>query len=158
MRRSTFLWSILAMSVVVGLFVVKHRVQTLEDRLQSLNAQIITDRDTIQVMQAEWSYLNQPARLEALSKRWLGMDVPVSGQTESMQELLEKSATAPSDTDDIAEIAATKKPTVKPALRALERCPALVDERRDRREPFRCRLGRSRRGCRSYSCPAIRTA
>ena len=117
MRRSTFLWSILAMSVVVGLFIVKHRVQTLEDRLQALNAEIITDRDAIQVMQAEWSYLNQPARLEALSKRWLGMDVPVSGQTVSMQELLEKSATAPSDTDDIAEIAATKKPTVKPAIK-----------------------------------------
>ena len=117
MRRSTFLWSILAMSVVVGLFIVKHRVQTLEDRLQALNAEIITDRDAIQVMQAEWSYLNQPARLEALSKRWLGMDVPVSGQTVSMQELLEKSAPEPSDTDDTAEIAATKKTKVKPATK-----------------------------------------
>lgn len=69
MRRSTLLWSALAISVVIGLFAVKHRVQTLEDRLHALNTDIITDRDAIQVMEAEWSYLNQPARLEALSKR-----------------------------------------------------------------------------------------
>ena len=115
MRRSTFLWSILAMSVVVGLFVVKHRVQTLEDRLQALNAEIITDRDAIQVMQAEWSYLNQPARLEALSKRLLGMNTPESAQRLSMQEFLEKLATEPPNIGDAAEITATKKPTIKPA-------------------------------------------
>ena len=79
MRRSTLLWSVLAFAVVIGLFAVKHRVQTLEDSLHALNAEIIADRDAIQVMQAEWSYLNQPARLEALSKRLLGMDAPDCG-------------------------------------------------------------------------------
>ncbi len=90
MRRSTLLWTVLGIAVVVGLFVVKHRVQSLEDSLHALNAEIITDRDAIQVMQAEWSYLNQPARLEALSKRLLGMDAPVTAQTVSMQELLQQ--------------------------------------------------------------------
>ncbi|MBT5245361.1 MAG: hypothetical protein HOL66_14085 [Rhodospirillaceae bacterium] len=90
MRQSTLLWSVLGIAVVIGLFVVKHRVQDLEDRLHALNAEIITDRDAIQVMQAEWSYLNQPARLEALSKRLLGMAPPVADQTVSMQELLRK--------------------------------------------------------------------
>ena len=51
MRRSTLLWSVLAFAVVIGLFVVKHRVQTLEDSLHALNAKIIADRDAIQVMQ-----------------------------------------------------------------------------------------------------------
>lgn len=115
MRRSTLLWSILAVSVVIGLFVVKHRVQNLEDRLHALNAEIITDRDAIQVMQAEWSYLNQPARLEALSKRLLGMDAPVSAQTVSMQELLDRSAPEQTDTTPLTEIAATGKPAAKPA-------------------------------------------
>lgn len=90
MRQSTLLWSVLGIAVVIGLFVVKHRVQDLEDRLHALNAEIITDRDAIQVMQAEWSYLNQPARLEALSKRLLGMGPPVADQTVSMQELLQQ--------------------------------------------------------------------
>ena len=40
MRRSTLLWSVLCISVVIGLFVMKHRVQDLEDRLQALNAKI----------------------------------------------------------------------------------------------------------------------
>ena len=116
MRRSTFLWSILAMSVVIGLFVVKYRVQNLEDRLSALNAKIITDRDEIQVMQAEWSYLNQPARLEALSKRLLGMDTPVSAQTISMQELLENTALEPSDTGALTEITEIKQLNAKPGI------------------------------------------
>lgn len=115
MRRSTLLWSVLAISVVIGLFVVKHRVQTLEDRLHALNAEIITDRDAIQVMQAEWSYLNQPARLEALSKRLLGMDAPVAAQTVSMQELLEKSAPEQNDQAVLTEFITKKKPAAKPA-------------------------------------------
>ncbi|CAN0409851.1 unnamed protein product, partial [Discosporangium mesarthrocarpum] len=115
MRRSTLLWSVLAISVVIGLFVVKHRVQTLEDRLHALNAEIITDRDAIQVMQAEWSYLNQPARLEALSKRLLGMDAPSSTQTVSMQELLDQSAPEQIDATAPTAIALKKKPVAKPA-------------------------------------------
>ena len=73
MRRSTLLWSTLCLAVVIGLFVVKHRVQDLEDRLHALNAEILADRDATQVLEAEWSYLNQPARLEALSRKLLGM-------------------------------------------------------------------------------------
>ena len=115
MRRSTLLWSVLAISVVIGLFVVKHRVQTLEDRLHVLNADIITDRDAIQVMEAEWSYLNQPARLEALSKRLLGMNAPSAAQTVSMQELLEQSAPEGADTATLIEVAARKKPAARAA-------------------------------------------
>lgn len=103
MRRSTLLWTFLGIAVVIGLFVVKHRVQDLEDRLHALNAEIITDRDAVQVMQAEWSYLNQPARLEALSRRLLGMDAPVAAQTVSMQELLRHA-----DPDAAGEVEATE--------------------------------------------------
>ena len=84
MRRSTLLWSVLGIAVVVGLFVIKHRVQDLEHRLHALNAEIITDRNATQVLQAEWSYLNQPTRLETLSKRLLGMEVPDAEQTVTM--------------------------------------------------------------------------
>lgn len=105
MRRSTLLWAFLGIAVVIGLFVVKHRVQDLEDRLHALNAEIITDRDAVQVMQAEWSYLNQPARLEALSKRLLGMNSPVEAQTVSMQELLRQADPERAGDDDAIEIA-----------------------------------------------------
>tara|TARA_R110000868_G_scaffold4155_33_gene25587 strand:+ start:15232 stop:15639 length:408 start_codon:yes stop_codon:yes gene_type:complete len=112
MRRSTLLWTVLGIAVVVGLFVVKHRVQSLEDRLHALNAEIITDRDAVQVMQAEWSYLNQPARLEALSTRLLGMDAPVAAQTVSMQELLQQIDPEAAEQGQGTEIA-EKSPSLK---------------------------------------------
>ena len=90
MRASTLLWSVLGITVVIGLFVVKHEVRNLEDRLHTLNAGIIEDRDATQVLQAEWSYLNQPARLESLSRRLLGMSTPEPSQTITLQHLLSK--------------------------------------------------------------------
>lgn len=88
MRRSALIWSFLCAAVVVGLFVVKHRVQALEERLTALNSEIISNQDNIQVLQAEWSYLNQPARLESLSRKLLGMQSPAAGQTVLMQDFL----------------------------------------------------------------------
>jgi hypothetical protein len=125
MRQSTLLWAVLGIAVVIGLFVVKHRVQDLEDRLHALNAEIITDRDAIQVMQAEWSYLNQPARLEALSKRLLGMEAPLADQTVSMQELLRiadpDSAIAPPATEVAKKKApAPARPATRPAVRQVK--------------------------------------
>ena len=119
MRQSTLLWAVLGIAVVIGLFVVKHRVQDLEDRLHALNAEIITDRDAIQVMQAEWSYLNQPARLEALSKRLLGMEAPLADQTVSMQELLRISDPDSAIVPPATEVA--KKKTPAPARPAVPR-------------------------------------
>ena len=85
-RRTTLLWSLLSVAVVVGLFVIKHRVQDLENQLHALNAEILADRDATQVLEAEWSYLNQPARLEALSRKLLGMKPPTADQTVTMEE------------------------------------------------------------------------
>jgi hypothetical protein len=119
MRQSTLLWAVLGIAVVIGLFVVKHRVQDLEDRLHALNAEIITDRDAIQVMQAEWSYLNQPARLEALSKRLLGMETPVADQTVSMQELLRIADPDSAILPPATEVA--KKSTPAPSRRTAQR-------------------------------------
>ena len=113
MRRSTLLWSVLGIAVVIGLFVIKHRVQDLEDRLHALNAEIIADRDATQVLQAEWSYLNQPARLEALSKRLLGLEVPDVEQTVTMEELLRQSEPGAGVETEVAQ--KTPKPSTQPS-------------------------------------------
>ena len=111
MRRSTLLWSVLCLAVVIGLFVVKHRVQDLEDRLHALNAEILADRDATQVLEAEWSYLNQPARLEALSRKLLGMEPPSADQTLTLDEF--RLHTAPPKEQGIA--IADVVPKAKPA-------------------------------------------
>lgn len=73
MRGSTVLWVALAGVVGIGLFGLKYEVQALEDRLASINRQIRSDQETIHVLKAEWSFLNDPNRLRELAERHLAM-------------------------------------------------------------------------------------
>lgn len=77
-RGITILWVLLALCAGVGLFLLKHDVQTMEDRLAQLNRTIKTDRTEIHVLQAEWTYLNDPDRLRALTAKFLPDMKPVS--------------------------------------------------------------------------------
>jgi cell division protein FtsL len=56
-----------------GLFWLTYQVQDLEDELARLNRAILAGQEAIHVLEAEWSYLNRPARLEALNDRHLGL-------------------------------------------------------------------------------------
>lgn len=71
---------LLALSTAAGgaLFHVSFAVGELEDRLVRLNRDIRADREAIHVLRAEWSFLNQPARIEELSQRYLEM-APLDG-------------------------------------------------------------------------------
>ena len=73
MRTSTLSILLLAVAIGVGLFMVKYRVQDLEDQLVTLNREIARDREAIQVLRAEWSHLNEPSRLKVLAERHLDM-------------------------------------------------------------------------------------
>ncbi len=79
MRTMTVLWAGLAIACGIGLFLVKHQVQATESDLRQMQHQVRTDRSTIRVLEAEWTYLNNPARLAALSERVLGL-VPMRPQ------------------------------------------------------------------------------
>ena len=78
--RTTLFWIILAAFVGFGLFHVKYKVQTLEDRLNRLNAAIINEQEQTHVLHAEWAYLNRPQRLEKLSRRFLKITTPSTAQ------------------------------------------------------------------------------
>ena len=70
------------LSIVSGgvLFGVAFEVSAIEERLYVLNQEISGDRDAIHVLRAEWSYLNQPERLEGLSQRYLELQPLEGGQ------------------------------------------------------------------------------
>ena len=70
-RRSTGLSLAVALAIGAGLFQLKHEVQLLEERLADLNRSILSDQEAVHVLEAEWTYLNRPWRLEALAKRHL---------------------------------------------------------------------------------------
>ena len=78
-RAATILWVALAGLVGVGLFHLKHEVQALDEELVRLNRQIAQEHRTIHVLKAEWSYINQPQRLERLAQRHLDL-VPMKPQ------------------------------------------------------------------------------
>jgi len=78
-RRTTFLSATLAATMGVALFVVKYQVQDLEDQLTAIDHQIVTERQTIHVLKAEWSHLNEPGRLRRLAVRHLDL-VPLGYQ------------------------------------------------------------------------------
>jgi hypothetical protein len=66
------MWLSLAIMVGVGMFLVKYKVQALEDELIAKQEQIVRDRGAIRVLEAEWTYLNDPNRLRRLSAQHLG--------------------------------------------------------------------------------------
>lgn len=73
MGRTTLLFLLLAGALSVALFSVKYQFQDLEQELVELNRSIIAERQSVHVLKAEWSHLNNPERLGLLAERLLGM-------------------------------------------------------------------------------------
>ncbi len=73
--------------LVLTLFSVKRQVQELNAELADLNRSIIADERAIDVLHAEWSYLNNPRRLEGLARRHLGMEPIRPGQLSTLSAL-----------------------------------------------------------------------
>jgi hypothetical protein len=66
------MWSLLAVVIGVSMYLLKYKVQALEDQLTAKREQIARNRGAIRVLEAEWTYLNDPGRLRRLSAQYLG--------------------------------------------------------------------------------------
>ncbi|MBL8832132.1 MAG: hypothetical protein JNL71_07055 [Rhodospirillales bacterium] len=73
MRIATWLWVAIAGAMGYGLYQLKHEVLALENELFRLNRQIVQEQQNIHVLKAEWSYINQPGRLQLLAQRHLDL-------------------------------------------------------------------------------------
>lgn len=69
--KSALFWLGLAAAAGGVLFQTSYEVQELEDKLGSLNRQIMDEQEAIQILKAEWSFLNDPTRLESLASQHL---------------------------------------------------------------------------------------
>ncbi len=56
---------------VIGLFKIKLYVQELDRELKKIQNQIHVAQNDLNVLQAEWSYLNNPKRLASLAEKYL---------------------------------------------------------------------------------------
>ncbi len=72
MRHTTVLFLLLAGGISIGLFSVKYRVQDLEEMRVTLSHEIEREQKAIHVLEAEWSYLNNPERIRVLAEKYLG--------------------------------------------------------------------------------------
>ena len=119
----TVLWTCVAGAVGIGLFFVKHEVKDLESRLGGLNRDIARNQEEMHVLKAEWSYLNDPARLRQLSERHLGMKPMAPNQIATLDTL-------PGNSDLPALAALPKAPAAAaPAIAKAE--PPADDEDED---------------------------
>ncbi len=67
------LWIVVGAACAIVLFQVKHEVTDLEDQLASVEYKIKSDKQSIRILLAEWSYLNRPERLARLSSQYLDL-------------------------------------------------------------------------------------
>lgn len=80
MKRFVILcWVIAASATALILFQIKQDVRVLEEQIVATQRAILTDQEAVHVLEAEWSYLNNPARVGALAERHLGL-APIPGE------------------------------------------------------------------------------
>lgn len=55
---------------------ISQRVQQADKDLRTLEAKVERERETIDMLTAEWAHLNNPERLEDLAQRYLDLGLP----------------------------------------------------------------------------------
>jgi cell division protein FtsL len=112
--RTTLLWLALAALVGFGLFHVKYQVMALEESLSRLNTATLREQNQIHVLEAEWSYLNRPSRLEELSERYLELKPIAPSQLATVASLPKRKTDEEilADPSRIAKIMPPRKPPV----------------------------------------------
>jgi len=71
MQRSNSIFFLLALIGGFILFKVKYEVVEIEKNLAHAEKQIGLEKEMIHVLNAEWSHLNEPQRLQKLAEKYL---------------------------------------------------------------------------------------
>lgn len=110
MWRFFMVWILMVAGVGGFVYQLKYEVARQEKTLNRVNKTIIDDQEVIHVLKAEWSYLNQPAQLDAAARQHLGLE-PIRGiQFATVDKLPTKQQAA----EPLPVLAKPTKPTVAP--------------------------------------------
>jgi hypothetical protein len=110
-RIGTIAWFVVLALLGVGLFQVKYAVQSKERDLRNINKQITADRQILRVLEAEWSYLNDPVRLADLTRRHTDLAPAMANQIAGFGDLRARPA---ADTAPNAPLIAEGQPPLAP--------------------------------------------
>ena len=80
----------LVLAVSLGLYRLESEVQTLERRLAKATTQLEDNRHNSSILAAEWSFLSQPSRIQALARRHLKLQDLTPGQISQLAALPSK--------------------------------------------------------------------
>ncbi|MBK1663968.1 hypothetical protein CKO10_05555 [Rhodospirillum rubrum] len=72
-RPIHIIWAALIMGIGTALFMVAYEVDAKEKELTRLHADIRRTTESMHVLRAEWSFLNDPTRLDRLATDHLGL-------------------------------------------------------------------------------------
>src|SRR6266851_1758429 len=109
-RLGTALWLLLVAASGYAMFQIKYEVVKLEDELTRINRQIVAGRESTRVLGAEWSFLNQPDRLDRLAKRYLSLGPIATAQLGTIDTLPRRSPVPPAAVAVAAPPPATSRP------------------------------------------------
>lgn len=80
--------------VSFGLYNGVSRVKAQQQALETIKGEIARESEAIRVLKAEWSYLNQPERLQALAQRYLALAPTEASQITVLASLPHRSGAA----------------------------------------------------------------
>jgi cell division protein FtsL len=101
-------------AAAIHVYKIKFESTLQAERVAKLGAEIRRERDRITALRAEWAQLDNPARIQALAQRHLGLRPIDPTQIEPLDHLPERSAPDAAPADVIAldrAAAATEAPT-----------------------------------------------
>ena len=84
-------------------FHIKYKVQELETELGIARVEMQQDREAIRVLEAEWSFLNQPAHLADLAERYLDFSPMLAKQVVHLDDIPERGETDSEGLESIIE-------------------------------------------------------
>ena len=76
---SMLLICVMTLALGVGTYVVEQMILEREQKITALKAKIKDEQDRITVLEADWSYLTRPSRIQSLSKEMLSF-APIEPQ------------------------------------------------------------------------------
>lgn len=77
--------AVIALSI--GLYDIKYRAEAAEKRAQQIERDITSEQEGIRVLRAEWSYLNQPERVQELAQRYTKLEPLKAAQIGSFADV-----------------------------------------------------------------------
>jgi hypothetical protein len=133
-RPTSLILMLLAAAAGGTLFHVSFEVGALDERLAELNRDIRADREAIHVLRAEWSFLNQPERIEELARRHLDLAPATGGQLAGAatvpvrEQEIEAPSPAAGSEPAVIQVAAPRDKPAAPAPRSRADLPRSLDD------------------------------